>query len=123
MKLATAAVLFAGAALGQSFEVASVNEWKGSSCRTGHNIAGDTLTMVHATLGYAVQIAYGIPGDEAYLLIGPPWLGAPNLACADIVAKAHGPLTEARMRPMLRALLAEQYKLAIHQDKKMFSVL
>ncbi len=109
-------VTFAQAQAPTEFEVASVRP----------NTANDRIVTIDlgpggrfAARGYTlkllIQRAYGVMGWN--ISGGPGWLDTDRY---DISAKAivAGNLTEARLRPMLQALLADRFKLRLHESSK-----
>jgi uncharacterized protein (TIGR03435 family) len=118
----------AGSALAQNtappaFEVASVKinqlyrQDDPSTWRPVLNSTPGTLTIHNATLRIIVAFAYDIQRPQ---VAGPDWIDTQRY---DIAAKADGPATEAAMRPMLRALLAERFKLESHKETRAMEVL
>jgi uncharacterized protein (TIGR03435 family) len=115
------AIIAAGAAFAQipaptEFEVASIRP----------NTANDRIVTIDvgpggrfAARGYTLQLliqrAYGVMGWN--ISGGPGWIDTDRY---DVSAKAivAGNLTEAQLRPMLRALLAERFKLRLHEASR-----
>ncbi len=96
-----------------AFDVASVkvNSAGGpSSVRAAPN---GTLTVTNNTLRNIVRNAYGI--TNAQIVGGPDWFDADHF---DINAKAAAPFTQAQGMAMLRALLADRFKLAAHMETR-----
>ncbi len=75
-----------------------------------------TLTLRNVTLSSAIQWAYDV---KYYQVSGPGWI---NDRRYEISAKAAQPSSEDQMRAMLRTLLAERFKLAIHHETKELTV-
>lgn len=114
--------LGAALALAQSpseFEVASIRQ----------NTANDRIVSISVgpggrflargyTLQLLIQRAYGVMGWQ--ISGGPKWLDTDRY---DVVAAAivPGNLTERQLRPMLQRLLAERFKLRLHEDSKKMS--
>lgn len=71
----------------------------------------------NATLVDLIKTAWDI--DAESVSGGPPWLDTDRF---DVVAKAPPKSTEAERNSMLRALLAERFKLVVHDDKKELTV-
>ena len=71
-----------------------------------------TLRMRDVTVSTCIQWAYDI---SPALIYGPPSL---KEAHYDITAKTDASATQQQMRIMLRALLADRFKLAFHLEKK-----
>ena len=66
-----------------------------------------------ATMLNLVSLAYGV--DQKKVLGGPNWL---DLDRFDIRAKVPAGATAATVKPMLRTLLAERFRLVVHNDTK-----
>jgi uncharacterized protein (TIGR03435 family) len=97
--------LLSSALLAQTFEVASVKPNATGSGHAGLDIDGNMIRMTNVTLQSVIVWAYEISAPR---LSGPGWLESERY---DIVAKtesgAPGPA-------MMRTLLAERFKLAVH---------
>jgi uncharacterized protein (TIGR03435 family) len=113
-RLALAFVLLLAArgsiALQLTFEVASIRpaEPKGEWME----VVPGSLTMRSLRMISVIRWAYGI---QEYQVSGPGWL---TEARFDIVAKAGTPAPDAELRLMLRALLADRFKLAFHHETR-----
>ncbi|SPE26967.1 conserved exported hypothetical protein [Candidatus Sulfopaludibacter sp. SbA3] len=113
-----------GAAFGQpsaapaSFEVASVKAAQlvtgggEGKARFGLRTSPGAVTVQHMPLSAIVRWAYDV---KEYQVEGPRWT---DNEAYDIFAKAAGPAKDAELRPMMQALLAERFKLAIHREIK-----
>jgi uncharacterized protein (TIGR03435 family) len=66
-----------------------------------------------ATMVELIKTAYGI--DAERVLGGPTWLENDTF---DVIAKAPAGSTVETAKPMLKALLADRFKLAVHNDNK-----
>ena len=112
----------AGFAFSQEFEVASVKPNKSSTAggegsrRQDVQAAPGNLTMQNVSLRTAVQWAYGI--QDYQVSGGPNWLDSDRF---DIVARPAAASTGDEMRLMLRALLADRFKLTFHRQSKELS--
>jgi uncharacterized protein (TIGR03435 family) len=73
------------------------------------------MRYVHLTA--CVRWAYGVQDVQ---VSGPPWLSD---VWFDIFAKSASPVSVAELRAMLRTLLAERFKLAVHRDSKEMTAL
>jgi uncharacterized protein (TIGR03435 family) len=110
------AMLFSGAALGQtarSFDVASV---KPSDCRQGADIRlypGGRLHITCQSVNIILRQAYNL--EHYQISGGPPWLGADHF---DIEAKAEGDPSKEEMWAMLRTLLADRFQLKVRLETK-----
>ena len=112
-------LLLASPALAQTvFEVASVKlsrEPEGSS--TWDTSPAGSLRMRNQSLRDLIRIAYAVKDNQ--ILGGPKWLGSDRY---HIDAKAAGPAKDTEVMTMLRALLAERFKLTLHREAKVFPV-
>jgi uncharacterized protein (TIGR03435 family) len=73
---------------------------------------GGRLTMRNIRLSSCLKWAYGVQDSQ---IAGPDWIGMERY---DIVALAPGPATEEDLKLMLRSLLADRFKLALHHASK-----
>jgi uncharacterized protein (TIGR03435 family) len=71
-----------------------------------------TLRMRDVTVNTCIKWAYGVQDSQ---ISGPVWMQADHF---DINAKADGPVGDEQMKLMMRALLAERFKLSFHREKK-----
>jgi uncharacterized protein (TIGR03435 family) len=125
-KVITAAALLVALALlaaGQSFEVASIRAGalqdgagEGSS-RESIGTTPDTLVMRSVTLRACMSWAYNV---QEYQIDGPASIAVERY---DIAAKASKPATVEELKTMLRALLAERFRLSLHHETKLLSAL
>jgi uncharacterized protein (TIGR03435 family) len=104
------------AAAPAAFEVASVKPNKSGDNRVMFSIQpGGRFTASNVQVRQLIANAY----DMQMFRIegGPAWIGSERY---DIQAKAEGAteLTRDRLAPMLRALLADRFKLAAHTEKR-----
>jgi uncharacterized protein (TIGR03435 family) len=100
------------------FEVASIKPNPSPSLR--HVVAppkNARFSTNDASLRLLIQNAYGIESFE--ISGGPDWM---NSVGFDIEAKAEGSPSRAQMWLMLRALLEERFKLAVHRETRDFPV-
>jgi uncharacterized protein (TIGR03435 family) len=75
-----------------------------------------SLTIRNQSLRFLVQWAYDVP---PFQITGPAWL---NDSRFDVVAKASGGGDEAKLRLMLRALLADRFSVTTHTEQKEMQV-
>ncbi len=75
-------------------------------------VAPELLQMHDVTVVTCVKWAYGVQDTQ---ISGPGWLQEDHF---DILAKTDGPATEAQMKIMMRALLADRFKLSFHPVSK-----
>ena len=113
--------LLSSAALGQpaatipAFETADVHVTPpGGPSRDVGFIPGGRFEVRGATMLELISTAWGV-GDDARILGGPGWLGTDKF---DIIAKAPAGTPQTALQPMLQALLADRFKLAVHNDTK-----
>jgi uncharacterized protein (TIGR03435 family) len=109
-----------------SFEVASIKPalplnplailQSGSLPRLGMTVAGTRVDLGYMTLAEIIPIAYDV---KAFQVDGGSWLTDQRF---DIQAKMPEGSTREQVPAMLRALLAERFKLKIHQEKREHSV-
>ncbi|ADW69992.1 TIGR03435 family protein [Granulicella tundricola] len=103
------------AARAQTFAVASIRpttipvefERDGST-----KLTPGALHMRDVTVSTCIKWAYGVQRSQ---VSGPPWIESDHF---DIEARSDAPATEAQTRLMMRALLADRFKLTFHQEKK-----
>jgi uncharacterized protein (TIGR03435 family) len=110
-----------------TFEVTSVKRVTDSSAQIGaRSISGGRLSAVF-TVRTLVQLAYGYPETlrDAQLVGGPSWIDTDRF---EINATFDGPIAIApnsppvRLLAMERALLADRFKLKVHQETKQLPV-
>jgi uncharacterized protein (TIGR03435 family) len=113
---------FARVALGQEFEVVSVRPNKSGSSASHSGSDRGMFTATNLTLRALIVEAYGI---KDYQLEGPEWISSERF---DVAAKFPGALSENReeysaaLGAMLQKMLADRFKVAVHQDQKIFAV-
>jgi uncharacterized protein (TIGR03435 family) len=76
-------------------------------------VRGGRYEIKNATMLDLVRTAYGFNADR--ILDGPNWL---ELDRYDVIAKVPNDTTPENQKLMLRALLAERFKLVAHEDKR-----
>lgn len=96
-----------------SFEVAEVKINKSGSLAMSADLQNGRATVRNAPLRLLITAAYSIP--DSALQGGPGWLDTDRF---DLIAKAAATTSEDDLRLMLRTLLAERFKLTVHQDQK-----
>lgn len=100
----------------RNFEVASIRpNQAGGDSRGTTTLPGGLFKATNVSLRLLISRAYGLP--EAQIEGGPGWMDSETY---DINAKADTPLemTREEARPSLQALLAERFRLRIHQESK-----
>lgn len=112
----TPAALPAGETL-PAFELADVHPSPGtvsllnSGMRGGVVRASGRYELTNATMVDLIRTAYNVDADK--VLGGPSWLESDRF---DIIAKAPAKTTQDDAKLMLRALLADRFKLVVHRD-------
>jgi uncharacterized protein (TIGR03435 family) len=97
-----------------SFEVASIKANKSGDNRVMMGIQpGGRMTMTNVPLRLMIRQAYRV--QDFQIVDAPGWVGSEHF---DILAKAEGNPTQEQMQQMLRALLAERFKLAVHTESR-----
>ncbi len=106
------------AASAQQFEVASVRPVAEDfdSKTVGVHIDGAMVVCKMLAMRDYIRMAYQI---KQYQVIGPDWI---NSTRYDINAKIPEGATRAQLPAMLQSLLAERFKLTVHNEKKEFNV-
>ena len=115
------AVLFSFPAFGQStpahptFEVADVrvSDRQINIGVTGNALRDDRFELHNATMVDLIRIAYGVDAEK--VMGGPSWL---ELDRYTVIAKAPAGTSLANARLMLRPLLADRFKLTVHEDTR-----
>lgn len=124
-------VLFPVAAFGQKpeFDVASVKpsvpggkSYSNIPLGPGNAYVanGGRFTAMNFPLATYIYFAYEIQGNQAQLLVLPPWV---NTTEFDIDARTPGNPTKSEMRLMMRALLADRFKFLMHTEVREVPVL
>jgi uncharacterized protein (TIGR03435 family) len=110
-------------AIQPEFEVASVKPVDNS--KLGNSISMNIGTVRHeevtignATLQDCIRFAYGVRSDAQ--IAGPDWIKSKQFLY-DIVAKGAPGTSREHLEAMMRALLANRFKLAIHREPKKMS--
>ncbi len=75
----------------------------------------DSLTLRHVSAGFCIRWAYGV---QPYEVVGPAWIDTPTDFHYDIIAKAGRPVDEDQLKLMLRTLLADRFRLAVHREER-----
>lgn len=104
-------------ATAQEFEAASVklhtpNVPIGAQEASGIDEGRGTIRITNLPLKVVIENAYGV---RDYQFSGPEWLSGVRY---DIEGKTPAGYTHQQLGPMLRALLAERFKLAVHHESK-----
>jgi uncharacterized protein (TIGR03435 family) len=104
-----------------AFEVASVKPAapitsKEGKMRVGLTVSGNRVEIHYTALAELVRIAYQV---KSYQVTGPDWTES---ARYDVQAVMPAEATQDQMPEMLKALLAERFKLTLRHDSKEFPV-
>ena len=101
-----------------TFEVASVKPVTDPNARNTGGFPPGRVFMSKVTLQTLILMAYEVP-DYRVVNAGPAWIGSDYFS---IEAKAPefvgGPATTPQMMPMIRALLADRFKLVIRRESR-----
>ncbi len=105
-----------------AFDVASIREHPGP-LRVGAEltISGTLVSMEGYNIRYLVQEAYGLKGYQlSFASLPRPHRDDLDYVFYDVVARApgEGVLPKDEFREMLKTLLAERFKLAVHRETK-----
>jgi uncharacterized protein (TIGR03435 family) len=105
-----------------AFDVASVKINASGDPRTGGRLAGTTFAMTNETLWRLVGEAYADPQALPRFRIvgGPNWIDTERFDFEGVAAK---PLDRPQAEHMLRAVLAERFKLIVHTETRQLPVL
>jgi uncharacterized protein (TIGR03435 family) len=119
--LFTATAAFAQPADIPAFDVASVKVRQPGAAgerrgRQNIQVSPGTVTMQGVNLKTAIRWAWHV---SEFQVTGPDWLDSERY---EIAAKAAAPAPEEQLRLMMRALLQERFKLALHRQTKELSV-
>jgi len=104
-----------GAQTPASFEAASVkrNPTNGAGLPPVVVISGNRLSAPFVTLRELVRVAYGV--NDHQVVGGPGWIGSDRF---EVGATIPAGASTDTVREMLRALLAERFRLATHTEKR-----
>ena len=98
----------------QRFDVVSVKANRSGETRTGYQTPPGRLQATNVPLRFLIRNAYRIP--EPRIVGGPDWIGTDRF---DVVATTSMEgLTADSRRQMLRALLAERFRLTAHTETR-----
>jgi uncharacterized protein (TIGR03435 family) len=113
------AIVFAGWAAAQSFEVASVTPWKPTSGPMGGYMRGgpgskdpELLTAQNFPLKFVVMRAWNL---AEYGIAAPDWMNSEKF---DIKAKIPRDATREQFSVMLQNLLIERFRMKVHFEKR-----
>jgi uncharacterized protein (TIGR03435 family) len=103
---------FAQQTVPPAFEVASVKPNPEGLGHSSSHVYKGGVTMTGVTLKFCIEYAYGVTDPQ---VSGPAWLDS---EAYDITAKQPAGGLEDQIPTMLRALLADRFKLALHRETK-----
>ena len=83
-----------------------------------HTMNPGGVSMAGVSLGYVIRLAYGMPVERWYELVGPEWLNPPTGVLVEIVAKTDTPASEDRIKLMLQTLLRERFRMESHREMR-----
>ena len=99
---------------GPAFEAASIKPNKSGSLRlTMQPQPGGRFAATNVTLGMLIRNAYQLPAFR--ILRGPNWMESDRF---DVAAKAADDPPEEQIRLMLQKLLADRFKLSVHNETR-----
>ena len=118
MRVFVAALLCSAAALAAqiepAFEAASIRlNLSGRDGGGGRPRGGGGYTFTNVTVRSLISLAYNLPFDR--LLGGPPWMVSDRYDI-DAVGKENAKLQETAV--MVRSLLRDRFRLAVHMDRR-----
>jgi bla regulator protein blaR1 len=97
-----------------TFEVATVKPNRSGLPNTNFGLQpGGRFSATNAPLREIIRMAYGVP--DLQIVGAPDWIRAERF---DIVAKANGNPPVQEVLLMLRTLLADRFRLAVHNEKR-----
>jgi uncharacterized protein (TIGR03435 family) len=99
------------------FEVASIKPSADPTNNSTGNSGKGRLTMTNVTLKRCIMGAYAIGPN--LIVGGPDWLDSDRFV---ITAKAEQPVGDGELMAMLRTLLAERFRLAVHHESRLAPV-
>jgi uncharacterized protein (TIGR03435 family) len=102
-----------------AFEVASVKPNRSGPGPSAIRTSAGRITMENVSLKKVTLWAYDIPDDREYALVGPDWLTTEHF---DIQANFPSNTRPEQVRSMTQALLAERFKLALHQESRQLPI-
>lgn len=98
---------------GSTFEVVSVKKLEGRPPVNAARTAAGVFTRTNVTLAALVQFAYNVLDFE--IVGGPGWIREDRF---DVDARAAGDLSAEQMRPLVRALLEDRFKLVARREQR-----
>jgi len=96
------------------FEVAAIRRNIEANPRQNIGVApGGRVTVTNMPIRFLIRFAYRV--EDFQIAGGPSWM---NTDTYDINAKASGNVGPEQMRPLLRTLLEDRFKLIVHHETK-----
>ena len=113
--VAAVAIVLPGRRRRAAFEAASIkrNTTNGAGLPPVVVISGNRLSAPFVTLRELMRVAYGV--NDHQVVGGPGWIGSDRFEVGATIPT--GASTDT-VREMLRALLAERFRLAVHTEKR-----
>ena len=110
------AAAFGQSSTGPSFDIADVHVSAkvANPYMTGGALRGGRYDLRNATMLDLIQTAYGVD-DNSKIVGGPGWINTDRF---DVAAKAPQSTSAVDLKLMLKALLAERFKLVVHNDTR-----
>jgi uncharacterized protein (TIGR03435 family) len=105
---------------GATFDVASVRANKSGPQGTNVNVLPNGVNLVNVPLRAIIQLAYGIQQPSRLARV-PNWANAERfdiIARFEITAKSDAIASRDQLQSMLRAFLADRFKLAAHMETR-----
>jgi uncharacterized protein (TIGR03435 family) len=119
IRILVVVVALTGIVYGQAFEVASIREIDPAARPVGLRVTIQPnpggLAIQNGTLREAIRWAYDEPGARVGVLEGPQWVDTVRY---DIVTRTAAASSDNQLRVMLRALLADRFKLVVRAEKR-----
>src|SRR5687768_17536903 len=109
----TSVTLLAQTPTSASFEVASIKRNTDGGRETMVGQPGGHLTATNTTLRSVIRAAFQLQDDQ--ILGGPEWISTERF---DITARAEAGTPFTQLGPMMKALLADRFKLAVHSEQR-----
>jgi len=98
-----------------SVDVASIRANRTGAIGSSISRSGGKITLEHVSLKDCIAFAYSIPAGRDYELSGPGWLEVEKF---DIAAIFPQDSSGARVREMLKTMLAERFALRTHYESR-----
>ena len=96
-----------------TFDVASVKQNASGDLRRSTAMRGRTFTATNVSVRQLILVAYDLPSEPHRLIGGPEWIGTDRF---DVVASTPETAKPSDSRLMIRSLLADRFRLAVHTE-------